>query len=227
MDYLWLSQNLDTPILQQAGPSFHSAALLFHPFVQMPNNWAENKRQHPHEHVYPTTHEQLTLGTPIRWQEMLKKTGLVSYQQLAISLLTSISALNEATANEQWAKQLNEALNEGFFYPLEDTISVFLFEQILTLFKQIGSTHIHYINPILNSNGTIELASATPERLGEVTRNVCLLTDDLKQLAFINSFDTFVTVMLWRDEHIEQLMGEQFEYMVCDESTSMCWWFQD
>ncbi len=74
MDYLWLSQNLDTPILQQAGPSFHSAALLFHPFVQMPNNWAENKRQHPHEHVYPTTHEQLTLGTPIRWQDMLKKT---------------------------------------------------------------------------------------------------------------------------------------------------------
>lgn len=226
VEYLWLSQNLDTPILQQAGPSFRSAALLFHPFVQMPNNWAKNKRQHPHEHIYPSTQEHLTLGTQIRWQDMLKKTGLGSYQQLAVSLLTSISALNEASANEQWATQLNEALNEDLFYPTEDTISVFLFEPIIALFQQIGSTHIHYSNPILGVNGAIELTSATPERLAEVTRNVCLFTDELERLVFISSFDTFVTVMLSKEEQIERLIGERFEYLVCDETTSMSWWYQ-
>ena len=227
MEYLWLSQNLDTPILEQAGERFHSAALLFHPFVQMPNNWAKNKRQHPNDHVYPTAQEHLTLGTPIRWQDMLKKTGLGSYQELAVSLLTSISALNEATANEQWATQLNEALNEDLFYPTEDTISVFLFEQIIALFQQIGSTHIHYIDPIQSLNGTIELASATPGRLAEITRNVCLLKDNLEQFVFISSFDTFVTVMLWKDEPIERLLGERFEYLTCDEDMGMGWWFKN
>lgn len=90
----------------------------------------------------------------------------------------------------------------------------------------MGSTHIHYIDPILNVNGTIELASATPGRLAEVTRNVCLLTDELERLVFISSFDTFVTVILSKEEHIERLIGEQFEYLICNEMTSMSWWFQ-
>ena len=226
VEYLWLNQDLDTPILQQAGPLFRSAALLFHPFVQMPNNWATNKRQHALEHVYPCTQEHLTLATPIRWQDMLKKTGLVSYEQLAVSLLTSISSLNEATANERWATQLNTALNEDMFYPTEDTISVFLFEPIIELFQQIGSTHIHYIDPILSVKGTIEISSATPQHLAEITRNVCILTDDLEQLEFISSSDTFVTVMLSKEEQIERLIGERFEYLVCDETTSMSWWYK-
>lgn len=179
MDYIWLNQNLDTPILEQASGEFRSAALLFHPFVQMPNKWADNKRQHPSDYVFPTIEEQLSLGTPIRWNDMLKKSELKSYEQLAISLLTSISALNEATANEQWATELNEALNDDLFSPPEDTISVYLFEQMIALFQQMGSRHIHYTNPILNNNGKVEIASATPERLAKITRNVCLLTIDL------------------------------------------------
>jgi len=41
MEYIWLDES---PILKQVSKGFKSAAILFHPFVQMPKNWTENKK---------------------------------------------------------------------------------------------------------------------------------------------------------------------------------------
>jgi len=54
---------------------------------------------HPFEHVYPNAEEQLQLGKPIQWDEIMKITGLYLYKDVAISLMTSISAFTPPSIN--------------------------------------------------------------------------------------------------------------------------------
>ena len=42
LDYIWLDDK--SPILSQLPNNFKSAAILLHPFIQMPFGWGKNKR---------------------------------------------------------------------------------------------------------------------------------------------------------------------------------------
>ncbi|MEH7143205.1 MULTISPECIES: DUF2711 family protein [Priestia] len=51
LDYIWIDGDL--PILSQLPNDFNSAAILFHPFIQMPSGWEKSKRANPYQHIYP------------------------------------------------------------------------------------------------------------------------------------------------------------------------------
>ncbi|WP_255286066.1 DUF2711 family protein [Priestia megaterium] len=52
LDYIWIDGDL--PILSQLPNDFNSAAILFHPFIQMPFGWDKSKRENPYQHIYPS-----------------------------------------------------------------------------------------------------------------------------------------------------------------------------
>lgn len=69
LDYIWLNDK--SPILKQIRRRFKSAAILLHPFVQMPSGWEKTVRETSYQHIYPSDKEILTIGKPVSWQEMM------------------------------------------------------------------------------------------------------------------------------------------------------------
>ncbi len=45
LDYIWLDD--ESPILQQVPVEYSSAAIIFSPFIQMPEGWGNAKRKKP------------------------------------------------------------------------------------------------------------------------------------------------------------------------------------
>ena len=223
MKYIWLDES---PILQQVSNDFKSAAILFHPFVQMPTNWDENKKTDPFKHVYPNVEEQLQFGKPIQWDEIMKITGLSSYKEVAISLMTSISAFTPTFANEELAKRLNDRINKDLYYPTEDTTSVFMLENIIKLLKNTGTDTIKYFDPIKDTNGSIDISLILPKHLTNIAERECLIIDENNELAFLSIFDSFTTIMLYKHNDIEKLTKHNFEHIICDHETTVNWYFQ-
>ncbi|KIO57489.1 hypothetical protein B4143_3499 [Bacillus subtilis] len=52
LDYIWLDD--ESPILQQVPVEYSSAALIFSPFIQMPEGWENAKRKNDYEHIIQT-----------------------------------------------------------------------------------------------------------------------------------------------------------------------------
>lgn len=225
MEYIWLDDK--SPILQQVSSSFKSAAILLHPFVQMPTNWTENKKNSPFAHVYPNVEEHLNLGRPVQWNGIMKLTGLCSYKEIAISLMTSISSFTPAFANEEIAKRLNDGLNEDLYFPTEDSISIYLFKNIIQLYKSIGTSTIKYSDPINDVNGSLDISSVTPEFLDNIAMGECIFTDENNEIAFLSVYDSFATIMLYKNKHIDELIQLKFENIICDNNTRIDWYFQD
>jgi hypothetical protein len=88
LDYIWF--NYEKPILEQLPHPFTEATIVLNPFIQMPIGWTDLKRKNKYEHVYPELTESLQLGKPKPWKEVLDDTGIQSYQELAVALMTSI-----------------------------------------------------------------------------------------------------------------------------------------
>ena len=223
MKYIWLDES---PILQQVSNDFKSAAILFHPFVQMPKNWTENKKSRPFEHVYPTIEEQLQYGQPIQWDEIMKMTGLSSYKDIAISLMTSISAFTPSFANEDFAKKLHDGINQDLYYPNEDTTSVFMFENVIKLLKNTGTTTIQYFAPVSDIEESLDIASVSAKQLASTAEREILITDANNELAFLSIVDSFTTIMLYKHNDIEKLAKQNFEHIICDNETTVNWYFQ-
>ncbi|AMR84684.1 putative protein YwbB [Bacillus thuringiensis serovar morrisoni str. 4AA1] len=112
LDYIWLDDK--SPILEQLPRNFKSAAILLHPFVQMPLGWEKSVRKRPYEHIYPSAEEIIHNGKSVSWKEMMSCSGLHSYADLAMAMLTSISAFSEEYKREDLAEKLHSNLKKIF-----------------------------------------------------------------------------------------------------------------
>lgn len=112
LDYIWLDDK--SPILEQLPSNFKSAAILLHPFVQMPLGWEKSVRKRPYEHIYPSAEEIIHNGKSVSWKEMMSCSGLHSYADLAMAILTSISAFSEEYKREDLAEKLHSNFKKIF-----------------------------------------------------------------------------------------------------------------
>jgi Protein of unknown function (DUF2711) len=75
LDYLRLDTK--STILKQISNNFSSAAILLHPFIQMPLGWTLDKQnQQPFKHIYPTDEETMDQATPVLWQTIMNESGI-------------------------------------------------------------------------------------------------------------------------------------------------------
>ena len=112
LDYIWLDDK--SPILEQLPSNFKSAAILLHPFVQMPLGWENSVRKRPYEHIYPSAEEIIQNGKSVSWKEIMSYSGLNSYTELAIAMLTSSNAFSEEYKRDDLAKSYIQTLNKTF-----------------------------------------------------------------------------------------------------------------
>lgn len=225
MNYLRLKT--DSPILSQLPNNFKSAAILLHPFVQMPLGWEIAKRERPFQHIYPSDQDTLDSGIPISWVEVMNNSGLDSLKELGIALADP--ALNKKYARPDLAEKLHlySRGTSDFYSPMEDRISIFLIDDILDILKSQGAKFLNYIDPLEDRSGTLKITDINPIEVSDLALAEIMLCDENAEFAFISQYDEFNTLFLAKDENITGIVKRiNCEAIICDNETIATWYLQ-
>ncbi|PES87123.1 hypothetical protein CN504_05875 [Bacillus anthracis] len=224
LDYILLDDK--SPILAQLPSTFKSAAMLLHPFVQMPLGWEKSMRKKPYEHIYPSAEEIIHNGKSVSWKEMMPYSGLHSYAELAMAMLTSIGAFTEEYKREDLAEKLHSNLKEDLYYPTEDYTSIFLLHKLLKLLGSKGAKNLYFSEPILDTSGLLEINNTTPLDIWDISNNELIITGEDNEYAFMSIFDSFTTLLLAKEENIEYIVHSMnVKAVICDKKTMIDWYF--
>lgn len=222
LDYISLSDK--TPILDQVPKEFKAAVILTNPFIQMPQGWTRNKRTNPYEHIYPKHNEIINLAKPVRWNKILESTDLNTFEEVALALMTSISALNKDYARSDLADKLNLNFPEDLYYPNEDKISEFLTVDLIKFYQSKGVNRIHYSDPVFDKSGYLQINEITPFDLCEMYSNEVIITDENMSYAFMSVYDSFITLFLTRTKNpMDMVQSRGWEAIVCKNDTNINW----
>lgn len=226
MNYIWF--NHEKPMLEQLPHPFTSAAILLNPFIQMPISWTDMKRCSEYEHFYPEIKESLQYGKPKPWKEIMLDTGIQSYEELAVALMTSISALKKEFARPYLATLLNHNLCKDLYYPREDSISEFFIPDILDILSSNGAESFVYYEPILDQSAEIKIKDITDLEMCELSPVEIVVTDEGMDYAFLSVYDSFITVFLSREKNIEEVIRKKkWEAVICSPDTYINWYFSN
>lgn len=213
LKYIWL--DFSKPILPQLPAPFRSAALLFHPFIEMPKWWVLKYKR---DDFYPTNEEILQYGTPVTWSRICEICKFPTIDVLLFALMSNIFALSDQFERQDLATQLSKNLPETIFIPNSDVTSPFLWKHFIDLLKSTGSNSLYWTDPIHSQSMTFPIGYADPLHLSQLSTHVLLVSGDPTRFAFMSQYDSFVTVFLSSEESIEPLIEHyQFEAIICDE----------
>jgi hypothetical protein len=211
-------------ILNQLPLPFKSAAILLHPFVQMPNGWENIKRGNPYQIFYPSDEEILRLGVPIKWNDVMKDCDIKTYEELELALKTTINALGKEYAREDLMNKLNSIYKPDLYIPVEDSISAFLIADILKILGSKGAKTLYFSDPINNNNGRLNINDTTPLEICELTGTEIMLTDENMDFAFMSVYDSCFTLFFAKEENINQItQSMNWEAIICDKDTYIDW----
>lgn len=215
LDYIRLDRDL--PILPQLPDGFKSAAILFHPFVQMPFGWEKSKRENPYQHIYPSDEEIINLGEPISWKEVMSKSNLGSYKELSIALQTLTDTSDEYKKLASYAR-----FNYDFYYPEEDCTSLFILNSLLRILCSKGANTLYFSEPIHDTNGSFKVNDMSFLEIANLSPNESIITDENMDFAFMGIYDSFITLLVAKDKNIEDIIKPlNLEALICDKEISL------
>ena len=224
LDYIWIDDK--SPILKQLPSNYKSAAILLHPFVQMPSRWEKTMRKTPYQQIYPSNEEILNIGKPISWREIMSYSGLKSYNELAVAMLTSVGALKKEFEREDLADTLHSNLKPGLYYPTADRTSVFLLDRLLKVLCSKGAGKLYFSDPIFGKSGSLHIMDTHPLDICNLSDRELIVTDENMDYAFMNLYDSFATLLCTKDKNIEQIVqSTNFEAVICEQRTLINWYF--
>ncbi|QTL52263.1 DUF2711 family protein [Priestia aryabhattai] len=214
LDYIRL--DWDLPILSQLPNGFKSAAILLHPFIQMPSGWEKSKRENPYQHIYPSDEEMFNLGEPISWKEVMSKSNLRSYKELSVALQT----LTDTSSNEYKKLASYVKVNPDFYYPEEDRTSLFILNSLLKILCSKGANTLYFSEPIHDTNGSFKINDMSSLEIANLSPNESIITDENMDFAFMGIYDSFITLLLAKDTNIEDTIKSlNLEALICDKET--------
>lgn len=223
LNYIWLDDK--SSIINQLPRKFKSAAILLHPFIQMPLGWEQNKRKNEFEHIYPTDAEILLSGKPVSWETIVHQSGLRNIEELAIALKTSIGALRKEYAREDLADKLNSSIKSDLYYPNEDFPTVFLVNDLLTVLSSKGAKSFSFSDPIQDKSGNVDFKNLDPSKVSELAQNEVIIADEHLDYAFMNVFDSFITIIMAKDFSINDIVKSmKWEALECNKNTNINWY---
>lgn len=221
INYIWLDS--EATILDQVKKQFYSAAILFNPFIKMPNSWDDNNNKN-----YPTHEEILKHGKPYSWDEVLKLSGLNSYAELVIALKSSIGALKSEYGNIKFAEILDKSIKKNIYFPNEDKISEFFLKDLIRIMGQNGATEICYHDPIMGNTGCIELKGLCALDICFLYQSEVIIYDTNRDYAFMSIFGSFITLLLCKkDRAIEVAKKAGWGAIECSQNMSIDWYCQE
>jgi hypothetical protein len=224
----YFSFDYKKPILSQLPPPFKSAAIILHPFVQMPKGWENAKRENSNQMIYPDDDEILKLGVPVKWKTLMNQCKINNYKEMILALKTLINSLREEYSREDIMVMLQSVLKDDLFIPDEDRISAFLMSDILKVLGSKGATTLWFSDYIGCKDGWLNINETKPLDICEITGSELLLVDENKDFGFINFYESFFTLFMTREMSIEKdLQSISWEFIPCGENTYLDWFLRN
>ncbi|WP_286162587.1 DUF2711 family protein [Bacillus sp. AFS029533] len=176
------------------------------PIYSMPKDWEQNKRNNAFEHIYPSDEETLYLGKQVSWMSMMHDCGFTNFNEIAIALKTSIGAFKKQYIRDDLAGKLNTLIKKDCFYPNGDYTSVFLIQNLKIVLESKGAKNFSYSDPLLDNSGVLEIEKLTPLDISDLALKELIITDENMDFAFMNVYDSFITIFMTRDEKIDEIV---------------------
>lgn len=213
MHFFWI-EHID-PILSQIPDYYKSAALILHPFVEMPERFTD----------YPTTEQQMQYGKPIPWETVCQLCHFKRKEDVLLALLTDSDALLEPFARPDLAEQLHKHLPEHIFYPTSDETSPLLWPAFLKLLIKNKSKKLYWSSPIIQQSSVLPLDFVDPQLFVNLPEQELLVSNETLSTVWLSRFDSFVTTYLSSTVLDEQLLKSLgLETIICNEHTPLWFW---
>lgn len=183
-------------------------------------------RYNPYQHIYPSDEEIFNIGKSVSWREIMSYSGLNSYKELALALLTSIFAFKKEYGREDLANKLNSNLKPDLYYPTEDSTSIFLLNSLLKVIGSKGANKLYFSEPIFDNSGLLNINDITPIDICNLSDKELIVTDEYMDYAFMSLYDSFTTLLFAKEEDIEYIVQSMnWEAVICDQRTFINWYF--
>lgn len=210
----------NSPILSQIPNHFKSAAILLHPFVQMPDGWEKRKRERPFQHIYPSEEEILKIGKPVSWNQISQQSDL-TLQEVGIAIH------DHRNKRPNLTNQLLACFDSNFYYPREDKLSVFLLNDILNVLGSKGADFVFYSEPLEGEKGRLKIEEIKSEEVSDFSSAEIMLIDENLEFAFFSEYDAYTTIFLTKDDNIDEIIRRMnWEAIICDSKTTSLWFSQ-
>ncbi|UFT98177.1 DUF2711 domain-containing protein [Radiobacillus kanasensis] len=147
------------PILEQLPRGYNDAAIIFYPFVQMPNEWSQRRKIY----YYPTREEFFKYGKPLSWETIRRESGIKNIADMSKAVtagLMGVEVVRSIYQRADLAQILNNSLGDNIYYPLEGQMSLFIMDDILKVLASNGAKMMKYTT-LYNEKGTYEIKDIT------------------------------------------------------------------
>ncbi|MED2593896.1 DUF2711 family protein, partial [Bacillus thuringiensis] len=112
------------------------------------------------------------------------------------------------------------------YYPTEDYTSIFLLHKLLKLLGSKGAKNLYFSEPILDTNGLLQVNNTTPLDIWDISNNELIITGEDNEYAFMSIYDSFTTLLLAKEENIEYIVQSMnVDAVICDKKTMIDWYF--
>ena len=149
---------------------------------------------------------------------MMSCSGLHSYAELAMAMLTSISALSEEYKREDLAEKLHSNLKRSLLSNRRLYVYILL-HKLLKLLGSKGARNLYFSEPILDTNGLLQVNNTTPLDIWDISNNELIITGEDNEYAFMSIYDSFTTLLLAKEENIEYIVQSMnVEAVICDKN---------
>ncbi|MCH7322577.1 DUF2711 domain-containing protein [Solibacillus sp. MA9] len=213
MHYIWI-EHID-PILSQIPDYYKSAALILHPFVEMPEHFIQ----------YPTTEQQMQYGKPVRWETICQLCHFKRKEDVLLALLSDSDALLEPYARPDLVEQLHKYLPKNIFFPTSDETSPLLWPAFLKLLIKSNSKKLYWSSPIIQQSSVLPLDFVEPELFVNLPEQELLVSNETMSIVWLSRFDSFVTTYLSNTAlNVPLLKSLALETIICDENTPLWFW---
>ncbi len=149
---------------------------------------------------------------------MMSCSGLHSYADLAMAMLTSISALSEEYKREDLAEKLHSNLKKRSLLSNRRLyVYIFYYTNYLNSSVLKVQKNLYFSEPILDTNGLLQVNNTTPLDIWDISNNELIITGEDNEYAFMSIYDSFTTLLLAKEENIEYIVHSMnVEAIICD-----------
>lgn len=213
------------PLLKQLPEVYQSAAILFYPFIQMPEGWKSDISDNPH-HYYPVHEDILHHGKPVTWEEMRQRSGLNRVAEVSIAIHSGITlGLGRGiyTQLDLLDEKIEPNMDEQMYLPQEDKLSPLIISNVLEVLKSNGAKKMKYIN-WMREHGSYEFKHMTEEQMLDLCKGPIMVMDEYEDFVCSCYFDEASAIFYSKKTNIQPLLASNgLEGVICDEETTILW----
>ncbi|QSS98665.1 DUF2711 family protein [Pontibacillus sp. ALD_SL1] len=203
---------------------YHSVAVVYSPFVQMPKGWVEKERvRQCSENPLINNKEILHYGKLVSWSEVKEKTGLTKDEQISVAMGTYYGGLHQSAKRQDLFATVQHSIGSDIIFPYEDSLPILLLPPFLSMLKEVGCTKAYY-SQLNVKRGTIDLNDYCDEELVSLCEQPTTLIGDNGALGLTCHFDSPFSLLFSTHASLEKWINHNsLEGFQCDEKTKLTW----